>query len=199
MRRAWVLLWPAGVGVGLPAEWVAYEFGDPDRWVPDLVVGWTLISCGMIAWRGRPDSHIGALLVGSGFAWFLGNFAAAEVAWLAWVGRHGIYVHRGPLIQAVLTFPTGRPVSRMERTAVAVFYTAAVVTPVWGNEWLTLGLAALLVAIAAGRCAVSVAAERRARRTAMRLAVVLGGVLAGGAVARLVFSGDVAEDASLLT
>jgi signal transduction histidine kinase len=199
MRRAWVLLWPAGVGVGLLAEWVAYAFGDPDRWVPDLVVGWTLIACGLIAWRGRPESRIGVLLAASGFTWFLGNFAGASLAWVAWIGRHGIYIHRGPLVQAVLAFPTGRPVSRMERVAVAVFYTAAVLTPVWGNEWLTIGLAALLVVIAAGRYAVSVAAERRARRTAMRLAVVLGAVLAGGAVARLVFSGDVAEDASLLT
>jgi hypothetical protein len=166
------------VGVGVLAEWVAYGFGDPGRWVPDLVVGWTLISCGLIAWRGRPASHVGALVVGSGFTWFLGNFAGAEVAWLAWVGRHGNYVHRGPLIQAVLTFPTGSPASLLERASVAVFYTAAVLTPVWGNEWLTIGLAALLVAIAARRYAVSVAAERRARRSAMRLAVVLGAVLA---------------------
>jgi signal transduction histidine kinase len=198
VKRAWFVLWPAGIGVGLFAEWVAFEFRDPGKWVPDLVAGWTLIGGGLIAWRGRPESRIGLLLVASGFTWFLGNFAGVSTDWMAWIAAHGVYLHRGPLLHAVVTFPTGRAATRLERAAVAVGYIAAFVTPVWRNEWVTVGLAVLLVVVAVRRHATAVVGERRARRTAMRIAVAVGAVLAGGALARLAFSGDTAEDASLL-
>jgi signal transduction histidine kinase len=198
VKRAWFVLWPAGIGVGLFAEWVAFEFRDPGKWVPDLVAGWTLIGGGLIAWRGRPESRIGLLLVASGFTWFLGNFAGVSTEWIAWIAAHGVYLHRGPLLHAVVTFPTGRAATRLERAAVVVGYIAALVTPVWRNEWVTVWLAVLLVVVAVRRHATAIARERRARRTAMRIAVAVGAVLAAGALARLAFSGDTAEDASLL-
>jgi signal transduction histidine kinase len=197
MKRARFVLWPAGIGVGLFAEWVAFEFRDPGKWVPDLVAGWTLIGGGLVAWRGRPESRIGLLLVASGFTWFLGNFAGVSTEWMAWIAAHGVYLHRGPLLHAVVTFPTGRAATRLERAAVAGGYIAAFVTPVWRNEWVTVWLAVLLV-VAVRRHATAVAGERRSRRTAMRIAVAVGAVLAGGALARLTLSGDTAEDASLL-
>jgi signal transduction histidine kinase len=201
MKRAWwawFVWWPTGIGVGLFAERVAFGFRDPGQWFPDLVAGWTLIGGGLVAWRGRPESRVGLLLVASGFAWFLGNFASVSTAWIAWVAAHGVYLHRGPLVHAVVTFPMGRAATRLERAAVAVGYVAALVTPVWRNESVTVGLAVLLVIVAARRYMTAVAGERRARRTAMWVAVAVGAVLAGGAFARLAWPGDTAEDASLL-
>jgi signal transduction histidine kinase len=192
------LLWAAGAGLGLFAEWVAFEFEDPGKWLPDLVAGWTLIATGLIAWRNRHESLIGMLLAASGFTWFLGNFAGVGSEWVAWIAAHGIYVHRGPLFAAVVTFPTGRSVTRLERGAVAAGYAAALFTAVWGNEWLTIGLAVLLVVVAVRLFATAVSAERRARRLALQVAIALGAVLAGGAVARLAFPGDAADDAALL-
>ena len=139
------------------------------------------------------------LLIATGFTWFLGNFSAVEVAWIAWIGRHGIYLHRGPLVHAVLAFPSGRAASRVERVAVGVGYMAALVTPVWRSEWLTIGLAVLVVAVATWSYATAVARERRARRTALWVAGTLGGVLAAGAAARLAYPGEVVEDAAVLT
>jgi signal transduction histidine kinase len=198
MRRAWILLWPAGIGVGLIAEWVFFDFQDPEKWVPDLVAGWSLIAAGLVAWHGRPESRVGSLLVASGFTWFVGNFSGVGLEWVAWIAAHGVYVHRGPLLHSVVTFPTGRAVMRWERAAVVVAYGAALLTPVWRSEWVTIGLAVLLVVVAVRRLTTAVARERRARRTAMWVALTLGVVLGGGAVARLAFPGDAAEDASLL-
>jgi signal transduction histidine kinase len=198
LKRLPVLLWPAGVSLALAAEWTAFGFDDPAKWMPDLVAGWSLIGAGLVVWSRRPESHVGALLTLSGFTWFVGNFGGVDAIWLAWIGSHGIYVHRGPLIDALVTFPTGRAESRFERVAVGGFYLAALVTPVWRSEALTIGLSVLLVLVAVRRYAISVASERRARRTALRLAAVLAAVLAGGAVARVVFAGDAAEDLSLL-
>src|SRR5215210_8565268 len=117
MRRARVLLWPAGIGVGLIAEWMFFDFRDAEKWVPDLVAGWSLIAAGLVAWRGRWESGVGLLLVGSGFTWFVGNFSGVDTEWVAWIAAHGVYVHRGPLLHSVVTFPTGRAVMRWERAA----------------------------------------------------------------------------------
>ena len=198
MRRLLILLWPLGVGVGLVAEWTAFGFVDPGSWLPDLVAGWSLIGAGLLVWQKRPESHVGALLTVSGFTWFVGNLSGVDAAWLAWIGSHGIFVHRGPLMHAMVAYPTGRPESRIERGAVSVFYAAALVTPMWRSEGLTIGVAVVLVLVAARRYATAVAGERRARRTALRLAVTLGAVLAGGAAARVLFAGDTAEELSLL-
>ena len=83
MKRIGLLLWPAGVALGVLAEWAGFGWGDPRHWVPDLAVGWTFIGCGLVAMRRRPESGSGALLTATGFTWFLGNFAAVGVAVLA--------------------------------------------------------------------------------------------------------------------
>src|SRR5262245_9298607 len=100
MRTATIPLLAAGAAVGLLAERSAYELADAAHWVPDLIVGFTLIACGAAADRGKPESWIGALLAASGFTWFLNNFDNSEWAWLAWIGTYGLYVHRGPLVHA---------------------------------------------------------------------------------------------------
>jgi hypothetical protein len=42
-----------------------------------------------------------------------------------------VYLHRGPLVQLVLTYPSGRPGSRLVRGAVALGYAVAVIPPIW--------------------------------------------------------------------
>ena len=54
MRWFRLLLWPAGAAVGIAAEWILFGWADPRHWVPDLVTGWTLIACGLVAWSRRP-------------------------------------------------------------------------------------------------------------------------------------------------
>ena len=112
MHRLRLLLWPAGAVVGIAAEWTFFGWDDPRRWAPDLVTGWTLIACGLVAWSRRPESRSGALMAATGFSWFLGNFATTGFASVDWLAAHALYVYRGPLFQLLVTYPSGRVSSR---------------------------------------------------------------------------------------
>jgi signal transduction histidine kinase len=175
----------AGAALGLTAEWVGFGWDDPRHWIPDLTVGWAFIGCGLVASRRRPESHTGPLMAATGFTWFLGNFAGVGVAAVAWAATHLLYLHRGPLVQLVLAYPSGRPGSRHVRGAVAVGYAAAVITPIWRSEAATILLAGLLLAVCAREYVRAVGGARRARLIALQAAAGLSLVLAGTAVARL--------------
>jgi signal transduction histidine kinase len=175
----------AGVALGLTAEWVRFGWGDPRHWIPDLAVGWTFIGCGLIASRRQSESRTGPLLAATGFTWFMGNFANVGIAAVAWVAAHLVNLYRGPLVQLVLTYPSGRPGSRLVRGAVAVGYAAAVITPIWQSAGATMLLAGLLVAVCAREYVRAVGGARRARLIALQAAAGLSLVLAGTAAARL--------------
>src|SRR5215211_7629785 len=134
MVRRLGLVGLAGVALGLTAEWVGFGWDDPRQWIPDLTVGWTLIGCGLVASRRRPESRTGPLMAATGVTWFLGNFANVGVAAVAWLAAHLVRLHRGPLVQLVLTYPSGRPGSRLVRGAIAAGYAAAVIPPIWRSE-----------------------------------------------------------------
>jgi signal transduction histidine kinase len=192
------LLGPAAVAVGLAAEWVGVGWDDPRHWIPDLAVGWTFIGCGLVAaWR-RPESRSGLLMAATGFTWFLWNFSRAGVAAVAWGAAHLVYLHRGPLVQLVLTYPSGRPTSRLVRGAVAVGYAAAVITPIWDSEAATILLAGLLLAVCVREYGRAVGGVRRARLIALQAAAGLSLVLAGIAAARLLLPPGEVSGPSLL-
>ena len=198
MRWFRLLLWPAGAAVGIAAEWTLFGWDDPRHWVPDLVTGWTLIACGLVAWSRRPESRSGALMAATGFSWFLGNFANTGLAPVDWLAAHALYVYRGPLIHLLVTYPSGRLSARLDRVAVAVGYAAAVVTPTWRSEIATIVLVVLLVTVCARSFRQAVGPGRRSRLLALRAAAGLGLVLAGGAAARLAMPAGDADDPSLL-
>jgi signal transduction histidine kinase len=198
MRRSLLLLWPAGAALGIAAEWTYFGWGEPRDWAPDLVTGWSLIACGLIAWSRLPDNMTGALMAATGFTWFAGNFQTTGLAGIDWLAVHALYLHRGPLVHLVLSYPSGRPAGRVGRTAVAVGYGAALVTPVWRSETATIVLAALLVAVAFHGYASAVGPERRARLLGMQATGGLAAVLAGNAIARLAVPTGAADEATLL-
>ena len=185
--RSRLLLWAAGAIVGVAAEWVAYGWSRPGRWLPDLVTGWTLIGCGLAGWSVRPGSRSGALMAATGFTWFAGNFGAAA-----------IYLYRGPLVQMVLSYPGGKLAPGCVRAAVAVGYGAAVVPAVWRSEVATMVLSSLLVGVAGAVHAGAVGRQRRASGYALRATTFLAIVLAGTAGVRLAVPTQAATDATLL-
>ena len=157
------------------------------------------MGCGLVAWSRRPNRRVGPLLTATGLLWFVGNFASVQVEALAWLAAHGVYLHRGPLVHVIVTYPYGVARSRLERSAVAAGYAAAMVTPAWGDERSAIVLGSALIVVAAVLHARSVTRVRRARLLALWVASAVGLVIAGGAAARLIlFPSDVAEDTSLL-
>jgi signal transduction histidine kinase len=185
--RPRLLLWAAGVVVGVAAEWVAFGWDRPGRWLPDLITGWALIACGLAGCSARPGSRSGVLMAATGFAWFAGNFSAAA-----------IYLHRGPLVHLVLSYPGATLAPRLARVAVVVGYGAAVVPAVWRSEVVTIALSALLVAVGAAVHFRAVGRERRASGYALRATGLLAVVLAGIAGIRLAVPTQAATDATLL-
>src|SRR4051794_15788421 len=101
----------AAVVAGLAAEWAAFGWREPFRWLPDLVVGWAFVAAGLAAATRAPESRLGWLLAATGFAWFAGNFASVGWGPAAWLATQAGYLHRGLLIACIVSFPTGRLVS----------------------------------------------------------------------------------------
>ena len=93
-RRFWTDAFVAAVAVvvGVAAESNSYGWSDARHWAPDLLTGWTLIACGLIARR-----RVGLLLCATGFSWFAGNFWSSALV-----------LHRAPLTQLVLTYAERR-------------------------------------------------------------------------------------------
>jgi hypothetical protein len=197
-RPVLLLLAAAGTLLGLAAEWVAYGWDDPRRWIPDLAVGWSFIACGLVGWWRRPNSGTGPLMVAVGFTWFLGNFASVDAPSIAWLATHVLYLHRGPLIHCVLSFPTGRLTSGVDRAVVAIGYVAAILTLIAREEIVTAILGALVVAVAIRDYATAIGPGRRARLLALRAAIAVGIALSGSALARLAFPTAAANEAALL-
>ncbi len=192
------LLWPAGAALGIGAEWLSFGWSDPGDWLPDLAVGWALIGCGLVAWSRRPASHSGALLAATGFAWFAAGLTTTGVAAIDWVGTQALYLHRGPLMHLLLTYPTGRVTRGLDRLTVAVIYVAAVMPAIWGSETGTIALAALFVVTAAVGYLRAAGRERRRRLAALEATAFLAAVLAGVAAVRLAFLTPEVTAATLL-
>jgi signal transduction histidine kinase len=193
-----VLLWPAAAAVGIAAESIAFDWGEPRDWLPDLLAGWTLVACGLIALSRRPVSRSGALMAAAGFAWFAPNFATTDITALDWLSEQALYLHRGPLVHLVLTYPGGRTASATDRAAVAGGYVAAVFPAVWGSEAVAVVLSVAMGAVAGRGYIRAVGRARRMRLAALQATGFLLLVFAGTALARLAFPTQEVTDATLL-
>lgn len=127
-------------------------------------------------------------MAATGFAWFAANFASDQA----------LYLHRGPLMHLVLSYPHGRLGGRVDRSVVAIGYVAAVIPAIWSSEAATFLLAGLLVAAAGNGYLHAVGREQRTRRAALQATTFVAAVLAGTAAVRLAFPTQEATDATLL-
>jgi len=188
-RRAKQVLWPAGILLGLVAEWLALPGQSLAQAGGDLAAGLALIVCGLAAWSGRPESRVGALLTLTGFAWFLGTLASSDIAAVAALGAAVLTFHRGVLFHAIGTYPGGRLTGGWLTVAVvALGYAYAVVVPVAQDNVATIVMVFLVLAATGAGYLRAAGPERQARLTAVAAAVVVAVPLAGGSVAPLLGS-----------
>src|SRR5215471_16770962 len=148
MRRLRYALWPVGLAFGVAAEWA----GRPQFMVLDAAAGFALLFLGLVAWSRRPGSWAGAIMSAAGFAWFLGTLWAPAV-----------FLHRGPLAQLLISYPSGRLSSRLQWVGAGVAYVYAATAEVAGNDYATILFALGLAVLVAHRYSVATGPERRAR------------------------------------
>ena len=140
----------------------------------DLAAGLALLAAGAATWARVPRSGTGPLLALAGAAWLAGD------AWSVLV-----YAHRGPLVHALLTYPSGRTRSPLIVGVIAAAYVDGLVPDLARAPWPTLALLASVVGAAAWRLVRARGLERRARTAPLVCAAGIAGALALAAIGRL--------------
>jgi hypothetical protein len=120
----------AGVLAGVGAVWLAahQSAGRPTEPRPELtlLVGISLLGCGIASWRARPENRLGPIMVFTGFAWFAAELIEASPPWMNTIGLAVQSVWIIGLVYLLLAFPSGRLPGRLDR----VLLTAGVVAGV---------------------------------------------------------------------
>jgi signal transduction histidine kinase len=113
----------AGVLAAAGAVWLAAHqpSGRPTEPGPllTLLVGASLLGCGLAAWRVAPENRIGKIMVFTGFAWFTQLLIDATPPWLNTIGLAVQAVWVIGLVYLLLSFPSGRLPGRLDRWLVA--------------------------------------------------------------------------------
>jgi signal transduction histidine kinase len=184
IRGRWILAaggLAAGIALGILAA-DAWNVGvDPVIVVADVAVGWAFVGGGIAAWLGQPASASGRLMVAVGAAWFAGTI---------WPPLE--FLHRGPLVHLLVTYPTGHLTLRPSTTRgwvglFAVIATYAInATRVGGSVAGGLLFGASLAWAAVDTLIGTRATASRPRSTAGLAAGAIGAVVVVGTVARLV-------------
>ena len=123
-RRALIA---AGLGAGTLA--LALAIGDPLQFETalSLLVGWSFLASGCVAWTRRPENHVGVLMVVIGLMWFVSRMLRDWMAPLPltagiWLGDAWLL----PLAYLLAGFPLGRLEHRTERVLIGALVVAAI-------------------------------------------------------------------------
>ncbi len=178
MKAKLSVLAGAGTLVGGGAVWLAAHQppGRPTEPGPvlTLLVGASLLGCGLASWRARPENRLGQIMVLTGFAWFAAQLIEASAPWLNTIGLAVQSVWIIGLIYLLLSFPAGRLPSRIDRALVAIGATVAV-----GFQLLAM-LDGNKVALRCPGCAnnlLQVVADNHAAKNLLGLDRLVGAVL----------------------
>jgi signal transduction histidine kinase len=192
----------AGLVLGLGAEWMASSKQNPVTAGVDLAVGWTLIGCGLIAWKRRPQSGVGPLIAITGLTWFLGTFADSDIDAVATLGFALATLYLGPLLHAIIGYPSGRLSGSLTVDIVAACYLYAATVQVARSNALTMSAVTIVVVLIVLGTTIrgyrlAAGTDRQARVTAIVAAAAVALPLAGGSVGRLAWPGPDTERAVL--
>jgi signal transduction histidine kinase len=150
-------------------------------WLPDLLVGASFLVGGVMGRVRRPASWTGPLLVATGLAWFLGT--AAELGLVGGASAALLFLHRGVLLHTIMSFPSGRLSSPVDRVVVAAGYLATL-RSIGRIELVTVGVWVAAAGVTASGMVAGAADRRWERRVACVASSSVALVLAGAAATR---------------
>ena len=133
----------------------------------DAATGVVLTATGVVAWRARPSSRVGALLVLTAACWFAGSLVGVLA-----------FLHRGPLVQLHVSYPTGRVPRRTARAVVGLAWLASLAEGLAPTPWLTSTLSVLVAGAALDIYRRSSGNARKAGGPALASALLFAAVLA---------------------
>jgi len=145
MRRdpnGWQLLVAvAGLLAGAGVAWVVSSAGPvrasfsnvPFALPVAVLVGWSFIGSGLLAWRARPGNHLGAVLIFTGFAWFASVLPDAHNPVLFTAGEVVQLFYYVGFVYLILSFPSGRLRGGLDHGLVAA---AIVLVTIGRLDWL---------------------------------------------------------------
>jgi DNA-binding CsgD family transcriptional regulator len=118
----------------------------------DVLVGWSFVAAGLVAWRERPENRLGLLLTFTGIAWFGRDFD-----WFgSWAANHASELSQNLflalLAHAIVVFPLGAPRSQLERRLIVGAYALAILAypPSEASDTANAVLSAAGIALALG-------------------------------------------------
>ncbi len=127
----------AGVAVWLAANQPPHRPTEPGP-VLTLLVGASLLGSGLLSWRARPENRIGPVMVFTGFAWFAGQLSEASSPLPYTIGAAVQYVFIAGFIYLLLSFPSGRLETRLDRllawAAIVLAFGVQLVAMLYGNK-----------------------------------------------------------------
>ncbi|KRF46684.1 sensor histidine kinase [Terrabacter sp. Soil810] len=139
--------------------------------VVDLLVGVVVISAGLASMR---SGRVARLMLLVGATWLVGSVFSAAV-----------FLHRGPLVQLHLTYPTGHARRRYVTVVIGAAYVLGVVEAFVPAAALTLALALLVAAAAIDVFVRTTGPARKAGRPALGAALGFSAVLMTSALNQL--------------
>ncbi|HEX6658402.1 MAG TPA: hypothetical protein VF065_09995, partial [Ilumatobacter sp.] len=140
MERSRTILAMLGLLAGAAAAWImlANEVrrSSPADVTLVLVVGWTFLASGLVAWQLRPDSLIGPAMVATAFLRFAETLFWSQDPVLFTVGHVLSYAYLAAIGYVLLAFPSGR----LERPGLRGVFLATVLAAVpLQIAWLMAG------------------------------------------------------------
>jgi len=87
-----------------------------------LAAGWGFAFTGLYAWDRRPGNNIGPLMTAIGFTWFFQALQSSNDGVLFAIGTIGSTVPYAILVHLLVSFPSGRLESRIQRGVVGLAY-----------------------------------------------------------------------------
>jgi len=87
-----------------------------------LTIGWGFVGIGLWVWRHRPTGNIGPLMVAVGLSGFLKGLAFSNNSVVFTIASLGEVLIYAVLVHLLLSFPSGRLETRLDRLLVAIAY-----------------------------------------------------------------------------